>query len=214
MPRSYQVTASDPRAAADDTTDVGQTNWSTATLRVSPPPTRDLTGQAGHHRPTTRTVTLTRPYAPASLDLQARRVGEVRVRRGPRRAQGEGRGGGGHDRRAALGDRGRPADAVAGAADRRRDEREQVVAECDGGRQAAEQQHARAAVDGREAAAEVADAAADDGVLQQDRSAGAARARARAALEQEPLLGGLDHVAAQDRRRVDVPHADRRACVV
>src|SRR3954452_19563508 len=59
MPRSYQVTASDPRAAADDTTDVGQTNWSTATLRVSPPPTRDLTGQAGHHRPTTRTVTLT-----------------------------------------------------------------------------------------------------------------------------------------------------------
>src|SRR3954464_14581302 len=82
MPRSYQVTASDPRAAADDTTDVGQTNWSTATLRVSPPPTRDLTGQAGHHRPTTRTVTLRRPTtAGARLRRRARR-GRPRCSRG------------------------------------------------------------------------------------------------------------------------------------
>jgi hypothetical protein len=48
--------------AAGDTTDVGQTSRSTASLRVSPPPTREPTRSAGHHRPTTQTMTLTSAY--------------------------------------------------------------------------------------------------------------------------------------------------------
>src|SRR3954453_15122383 len=50
--------AGDPRTAADDTTNVGQTTGSTATKRVSPPPGRDHTGRVGRHRAAHRTLTL------------------------------------------------------------------------------------------------------------------------------------------------------------
>src|SRR2546430_345234 len=43
--------AGDPRAAAGDTTNVGQTNWSTPATRVSPSPAREPTRPVGRHRP-------------------------------------------------------------------------------------------------------------------------------------------------------------------
>src|ERR1700733_13825544 len=54
--------ARDPRVAAGAPTDVGQTSRSPASLRVSPPPTREPTRSVGHHRPATQTMTLMAAY--------------------------------------------------------------------------------------------------------------------------------------------------------
>ena len=50
--------AGDPRAAAGDTTSVGQTTRSTESQRVSPSPARGPTGRVGRHRPTPGTLAL------------------------------------------------------------------------------------------------------------------------------------------------------------
>src|SRR5262249_61681880 len=49
--------AGDPRAAAGDTTNVGQTGWSTPATRVSPSPAREPTPRVGRRRPVRSSVT-------------------------------------------------------------------------------------------------------------------------------------------------------------
>src|ERR1017187_2380259 len=46
--------AGGPRAAAGDTSFAGQAKQSTQASRVSPPPAREPTGQAGRHRPSSQ----------------------------------------------------------------------------------------------------------------------------------------------------------------
>src|SRR2546430_9276072 len=64
--------AGDPRAAAGDTTNVGQTNWSTPATRVSPSPAREPTRPVGRHRPVRSTMTVSLrhrlPLKPSSFD--------------------------------------------------------------------------------------------------------------------------------------------------
>src|SRR5262249_925854 len=50
--------AGDPRAAAGDTTNVGQTGWSTPATRVSPSPAREPTPRVGRRRPVRSSVTV------------------------------------------------------------------------------------------------------------------------------------------------------------
>jgi hypothetical protein len=50
--------AGDPRAVAGDTTGAGQALRPTASIRVSPSPARDHTGQGGHQPPGTPTMTV------------------------------------------------------------------------------------------------------------------------------------------------------------
>jgi len=46
--------------------------WSTASLRVSPPPARDHTRSVGRHRPAPRTLTLSQAYGAQKYErLQA-----------------------------------------------------------------------------------------------------------------------------------------------
>src|ERR1017187_6528490 len=93
--------AGGPRAAAGDTSFAGQAKQSTQASRVSPPPAREPTGQAGRHRPSSQDDDSDRRLARPSTDKcsssQARawRVGRSRPRSavnslGSRRGDGVG----------------------------------------------------------------------------------------------------------------------------
>src|SRR5450631_1028184 len=69
--------AGGPRAAAGDTSFAGQAKQSTQASRVSPPPAREPTGQAGRHRPSSQDDDSDRRLDQPAADYRSGRAGAL-----------------------------------------------------------------------------------------------------------------------------------------